>query len=126
MKRAQEKVKRLVEQKKIENEEQLSGNISRSLTPDGRYLSKINEDISESETESDNENTHSSMNTQNAVIVSSSAESVGRMKGLVTQPRDPRNPKLYSRSQSSSSSSDDEDESLASTPINGKKHSKRF
>ena len=105
MKRAQEKVKRLVQMKQLENQQQDTRTESRSLTSDGRQiLSKVYEDVSGSDTESEDENTYSSMNTQNAVVISSSAESVGKMKGLssfrkqpglVNNPRDPRNPQHY-------------------------------
>lgn len=105
MKRAQEKVKRLVQMKQLENQQQDARTESRSLTSDGRQiLSKVYEDVSGSDTESEDENTYSSMNTQNAVVISSSAESVGKMKGLssfrkqpglVNNPRDPRNLQHY-------------------------------
>ena len=89
MKRAQEKVKRLVEKKQLEDQNQES---KVCFTSDGRpILDKVYE-LSESETESEDDQ---SMTTQNAVIISSSAESIGKMKGLVRNPKDPRNPRDY-------------------------------
>ena len=63
MKRAQEKVKRLVEQKQFEDQNLES---KACFTSDGRPILDKAYEISDSETESEDDQ---SMNTQNAVII---------------------------------------------------------